>query len=62
VETLPEQVRRLTEEITELKARWPAHSVQAWQVLQLEELEEQLATLQAQIKTNQTPRPNGDST
>lgn len=47
MENRSEQIRQLKDQIAELKASWPAHSVQAWQVLQLEELEEALAKLQA---------------
>ncbi|MBN1667639.1 MAG: hypothetical protein JW862_11140 [Anaerolineales bacterium] len=55
METLLERISRLKEEIAELKARWPAHSVQAWQVLRLEELEEELAKLQARWEASQAP-------
>ena len=37
-----ERIRRIKEEIAELKARWPAHSVSPSMWLKLEELEEEL--------------------
>ena len=40
------RIAKLEEKIAELKARWPAHSVQPWMLQQLEELEEELETLQ----------------
>jgi hypothetical protein len=40
------QIAKLQEQIAELKARWPAHSAQPWMLQQLEELEEELETLQ----------------
>jgi hypothetical protein len=39
------RIRELEEQITELKARWPAHSVQPWMLQQLEELEAELEEL-----------------
>ena len=46
MEELQAQIAELEEQITELKARWPAHSAQPWMFQQLEDLEEELATLQ----------------
>ena len=46
MEDLQEQISKLEEQIAELKARWPAHSAQPWMFQQLEDLEEELATLQ----------------
>jgi uncharacterized protein YlxW (UPF0749 family) len=43
------QIRKLKAQIDELKASWPAHSVQAWQLQRLEELEEELQALQASL-------------
>ena len=43
-----ERITKLKEQIAELKARWPAHSVQPWMLQQLEELEEELEILQGQ--------------
>jgi hypothetical protein len=43
---LQEQIRSIEEQITELKASWPAHSPQPWMLQKLEELEEELETLQ----------------
>jgi len=40
------QIAKLQEQIAELKARWPAHSAQPWMLQQLDELEEELETLQ----------------
>ena len=50
MEDRKEQIAKLEEQIAELKARWPAHSVQPWMLQQLEELEEEVATLQAMEK------------
>ena len=46
MEDLQEQIAKLEEQITELKARWPAHSAQPWMLQQLEDLEEELTILQ----------------
>jgi len=46
MENLQAQIAKLEEQIAELKARWPAHSVQPWMLQQLEDLEEELAILQ----------------
>ena len=46
MEDLQEKIAILEEQIAELKARWPAHSAQPWMLQQLEDLEEELATLQ----------------
>lgn len=37
-----EEVRKIEDEIAELKARWPAHSIPVSMWQQLEELEEKL--------------------
>jgi hypothetical protein len=37
-----DRIRQLEEEIADLKARWPAHSVKPSMLQQLEELEEAL--------------------
>ena len=42
-----ECIANLEEQIAELKARWPAHSVQPWMLQHLEELEEELEALQS---------------
>jgi hypothetical protein len=34
--------KEIEEQIADLKGRWPKHSVRAWMVQELEELEEQL--------------------
>jgi len=44
------RIRELEEQITELKASWPAHSVQPWMLQQLEELEEELESLKKEQK------------
>ena len=41
-----ERIRKLEEQLAELKAKWPTHSPQPWLLLQLEELEEELEALQ----------------
>lgn len=48
-----ERIEKLEEQIAELKARWPAHSAQPWMLQQLEELEEELETLQGLEKTDE---------
>ena len=45
MEELQAQIAELEEQITDLKARWPAHSAQPWMLQQLEDLEEELAIL-----------------
>lgn len=49
-----ESIKAIEDEIAELKARWPAHSVppKMWQ--QLEELEEKLEQAKKQKGTNET--------
>jgi uncharacterized small protein (DUF1192 family) len=42
-----EQIARLEKEIAELEARLPAHSVPPAMLLELEELEDELAALKA---------------
>ena len=39
------RIKELEEQISELKARWPAHSAQPWMLQQLEEMEEELDEL-----------------
>lgn len=46
MEDLQGKILKLEEQIAELKARWPAHSAQPWMLQQLEDLEEELTTLQ----------------
>ena len=48
-----ERVAELEAQISELKARWPAHSVQPWMLQQLEDLEEELEALRQQEKTDE---------
>jgi len=40
-----QRIQELEEQIAELKARWPAHSVQPWMLQQLEDLEAELEQL-----------------
>jgi uncharacterized small protein (DUF1192 family) len=47
MENLRERIAELTAQIAELKAHWPAHSVQPWLVQQLEDLEEELERLRS---------------
>lgn len=44
-----ERIAQLEKEIQELKARFPKHSVSAAMMIELEELEEELETLQSQV-------------
>jgi len=46
------RIQELEEQITELKASWPAHSVQPWMLQQLEELEEELESLKKKEQKN----------
>ncbi len=41
------QIKELEEKLAELKARFPAHSIPPSMMMELDELEEQLAMLQA---------------
>jgi len=50
-----QRIKELEEEIHALKAQWPAHSVKAWMLQQLEDLEEELA----QLKISQETRNDG---
>ena len=50
---LQERIAMLEEQIAELKARWPAHSVQPWMLQQLEDLEEELEALRRQVQTDE---------
>ncbi|MBC8505855.1 MAG: histidine kinase [Anaerolineales bacterium] len=40
-----QRIQEIEEKINTLKAQWPAHSVKAWMLQQLEDLEEELARL-----------------
>jgi len=40
-----QRILELEEQIAELKANWPAHSVQPWMLQQLEDLETELEKL-----------------
>jgi hypothetical protein len=44
-----QRILELKEQIAELKANWPAHSVQPWMLEQLEELEEELEALKKDL-------------
>lgn len=44
-----ERIAQLEKEIAELRARLPKHSVPAAMIIELEDLEEELETLQAQV-------------
>lgn len=48
-----ERITQLEEQITELKARWPAHSAQPWLLQQLEDLEEELEVLQGRVQDDE---------
>ncbi len=41
----PNRIAELEAQIAELKARWPAHSLQPWMLQQLEDLEDELEQL-----------------
>ena len=43
---IQERIAEVEAKIAELKAHWPAHSVQPWLLEQLEELEDELEALQ----------------
>ena len=44
-----QHIKELEEQIAELKANWPAHSVQPWMLQQLEDLETELEQLKQEI-------------
>ena len=44
------QLKKVETEITDLKARWPAHSIKPAMIFELEELEEERDRLQALLK------------
>jgi uncharacterized membrane protein len=44
-----ERIAQLEREIAELRARLPKHSVPAAMIIELEDLEEELETLQTQV-------------
>jgi hypothetical protein len=50
MDNLNKRIQELEEQINELKARWPAHSVQPSMLQQLEELEEELESLKKERK------------
>jgi hypothetical protein len=45
-----QRILKLEEQITELKASWPAHSVQPWMLQQLEDLETELEQLKQEAQ------------
>ena len=45
-----ERIRKIEEEIADLKARWPAHSVPVSMWQKLEELEEELEKAKAELE------------
>jgi hypothetical protein len=49
-----DRIGELKQEISELKARWPAHSVPPSMLQQLEDLEEELKQLMALVKKEPT--------
>jgi len=57
--TRTQRINELEEEIQALKAQWPAHSVKAWMLQQLEDLEEELAPLRR--KASQETRNDATS-
>lgn len=48
-----ERIRKIKEEIAELKAKWPAHSVPPSMWMKLEELEERLEQAEKRLNHNQ---------
>jgi hypothetical protein len=55
---LQKRIAQLEEQITELKARWPAHSAQPWMLGQLEDLEEELGALKEQERNEKFSHAN----
>jgi ribosomal protein L29 len=49
---LQDQISRLERELAELRASLPAHSIPPSMVMRIEELEDELATLQSAEPTN----------
>ncbi len=43
------RIKELEEEISDLKRRWPAHSVKPKMIMRLEELEEELKILRHEV-------------
>jgi hypothetical protein len=43
------RIQELKEKIADLKAQWPAHSLQPWMLQQLEDLEEELEDLISRV-------------
>jgi hypothetical protein len=53
------RIQELEQEIADLKARWPKHSVPPAMLMRLEELEEELEQLSYNgQRANPNPRPN----
>jgi ribosomal protein L29 len=48
-----ERIKEIKEEIAELKAKWPAHSVPPSMWMKLEELEEKLKQAKKELNHNQ---------
>ena len=45
-----DKVKKLEEEIADLKVRWPAHSVKPFMLQKLEELEEELEKVRREVE------------
>lgn len=50
--TIEEQIAQLEKQITELQARLPKHSVPAAMMIELEDLEDELERIKAQMPGN----------
>jgi len=44
------RINELEQEITDLKSRWPAHSVKPIMIMRLEELEDELRRLKNEVR------------
>ena len=49
IQDMLEEIRRLKERLREREAALPAHSVRPHQILEIEELEERIATLEEKL-------------
>lgn len=50
--TMDQRIQELEQQIAELKARWPKHSVQPWMLQELEDLEAELDALKRRAEQN----------
>jgi len=56
VQTVRERIARLEERLADLERRLPAHSIPPAMILEMEEIEEELAQARAQLETDASGR------